>query len=73
MKNQFINMITIIEKMENEEYDLTNSDGDDKVNSHFQFEEIDWFQGVHQITGVLPNNFFMFNQTLEKRIKEGFS
>ena len=59
--------------MENEEYDLTNSDGDDKVNSHFQFEEIDWFQGVHQITGVLPNNFFMFNQTLEKRIKEGFS
>ena len=32
-------MITIIEKMENEEYDLTNSDGDGEEKSHFQFED----------------------------------
>ena len=52
--------------MENDESDLTNSDYDGKLKSHFQFEEIEWFQGVHQITGVLPNKRIVFNQTFEK-------
>ena len=56
--------------MENEDSELTNSDDDDEEKSHFQFEETDWFQGVHQITGVLPNKSFMFNQNFEKRIEE---
>ena len=43
-----------------------------KKKSHFHFEEKYWFQGVHQITGVLPNKNFMFNQTSEKRIDDIF-
>ena len=54
--------------MENEDSNLTNSDDDEKEKSHFQFEEIDWFQGVHQIIGVIPNKSFMFNQNFQKVI-----
>ena len=33
---------------------------------------MDWFQGVHQTTGVIANKSFMFNQIFEKRINEIF-
>ena len=55
MKKSSTTLNTIIEDMDNEDSDLTDSYDDDKENSHFQFEETDWFQGVHQITGILPN------------------
>ena len=61
-------MNTRIEEMENKDSNLSNSDNDYEEKSHFQFEEIDWFQGVHQNPGVIPNKRFMFNQTFEKRI-----
>ena len=54
--------------MENEDSEFTDSDDDDEEKSHFQFEEKDWFQVVHQITGVIPNISFMFNQTFDKSI-----
>ena len=47
--------------MENKDSDFTNSDKDEEEKSHFQFEETDWFQGVHQITGVLRNKSSMYN------------
>ena len=56
--------------MDNEDSDLTDSDDDDKENPHFQLEEIDRFQWLHQITGVLPNKRFMFNQTFEENIED---
>ena len=60
-----MNLNTIIEDMDNEDSDLTNSDDDDgEENSHFQFY---WFQGVNQTTGLLPNKIFVFNQTFYKR------
>ena len=51
-------MNTIIEEIDNEYSDLTNSDDEDKETSHFHFEEIEWFEGVHQTTGELPNRGF---------------
>ena len=65
MKKSFTTLNSIIEDMDNEDSDLTNSDEDDEENSHFQFEEIYWFQVVHKITVVLPklpNKSFVFNQ-----------
>ena len=50
MKKEFITVNPIIEDMDNEDSDLTNSDDNDIEKSHFQFEETDWFQGVHEIT-----------------------
>ena len=52
--------------MKNEDSDLTDSDYSGKEKSHLQFGETDWFQEVHQTTGVLPNKDFMFNQSFEK-------
>ena len=69
-KKSFKTLNNRIEEMENEDSDLTDSDDDDKEKSHLQFDETYWFQGVHQITGVLPNKNFMFNQTFEKCIKQ---
>ena len=66
MKKVFTTLNNIIEEMDNEDSDLTDSDDDDKEKSHFQFEETDCFQGVHQITGVIPNKRFMLNKTFEK-------
>ena len=63
-------MDTKSEETENEYSDLTDSDYYDKEKSHFQFEEIDWFQRVHQTTGVLPDKNFMFNQTFGKMNEE---
>ena len=53
MESSFTTLSTVIEDMENEDSDLIDSDNDDEENSHLQFEETDWFQGVHQITGVV--------------------
>ena len=66
MKKVLTPLNNIIEEKENEDSDLTDSDDDDKEKSHFQFEETDCFQGVHQITGVIPNKRFMLNKTFEK-------
>ena len=60
-----MNLNTIIEEMDNEDSDLTNSyDDEGEENSHFQFY---WFQGVNQTTVLLPNKIFVFNQTFDKR------
>ena len=72
MKIYFKTLNARIEDMDNEDSDLTNSDDDDEEKSYFQFEETDWSQGVHQLTGALPNKRFMFIQTLKKRIDEFF-
>ena len=56
--------------MDHEDFDLTNPYEYDKENSHLQFEETDWFHGVHQTTGVPHNIRFMFNKTFEKITKE---
>ena len=69
MKKAFTILDTKIVDMENEDYDWTDSDDDDKYNSHFQFEETYWFQGVHQTTVVIPKKIFMFNQTFEQIIE----
>ena len=69
-ENSFTTFNTIIEEIENEESDLTDSDGDDKEKSQFKFEEAYLFQEFHQIAVVLPNKSFMFNQTFEKFIEE---
>ena len=37
-------MNNIIEEMDNEDSELTDSDYDDEKKSHIQFEERDWFQ-----------------------------
>ena len=55
MKKAFTTLNTRIEEMDNEDSYLTDSDDDHKEKSHFHFEETDWFQGVHQITGVPLN------------------
>ena len=39
MKKSFTNLDTIIEYMENEDSELTDSDYDDEENSNFRFEE----------------------------------
>ena len=52
--------------MDNEDSDLTNLDDDEQENSHLQFEETDWFQGVHQITVVLPNESLILIKPLKK-------
>ena len=67
MKNSFTRLNTIIEDTENGDSDLTNADDDDvNEKSYFQFEETDWFQGVHQTTRVLPNKVSVFNKNLKK-------
>ena len=58
--------------MDNKESELNYSYGDGDGNSYLQFEETEWFQGVHQITGVILNKRFMFNQTFEKSINDFF-
>ena len=62
----FTTFNTKIEDMDNEKSDLNNSDDGDKEKSHFQFGVKYWFQGVNQITLVLTNKEFVFNQTFEK-------
>ena len=47
MESSFTTLSTVIEDMENEDSDLIDSDNDDEENSHLQFEETDWFQGVN--------------------------
>ena len=69
MKKVFTALNNRIEDIDNEGSDLTDSDDDDEEKSHFQFEGKYWFQGVHQITGVLPNKSFMFNQNFEKGLR----
>ena len=70
MNKESTTLNAIIEGMDNKDSELTDSDDDDKENSHFQFGETDWFQGMHQPIRVLPNKSFMFNQNFEKRIYE---
>ena len=41
MNKEYTTLNAIIEGMDNKESELTDSDDDDKENSHFQFEETD--------------------------------
>ena len=56
-----------IEDIDNGDSDLTNSDGNNKETLNFQFDETDWFQGVHHFTGVPQNKSLVFNQTFENK------
>ena len=54
--------------MDNEDSALTDSDDDGSKKSNFHFGETYWLEGVHQTTGVLPKQNFLFNQNFEESI-----
>ena len=65
-KKTFTTLNTRIEDMDNEDFDLTNSDDYGKERSHLLFKETYCFKGVPQTIGVLPSKSFILIKPLKK-------